>query len=131
MDGVGKPRHLLLQASGGGKRHAKAADALIMAEPSPHGQFSVSDGHATSHRESDDNYRNVIHRMSGWRVIVCRDGRQWIIQNGRSSGRRGAEWKGGSYCTTLGALLRDWRRHTGDDGAFLASILPDRIRRQT
>ena len=41
---------------------------------------------ATSHRESDDDYRDVIALLAPrWRVICCRDGIQWILQKKEAS----------------------------------------------
>lgn len=50
-----------------------------------------------SHRESDPNYGAVIAQLNDrWRVIVCRDGIQWILQKSKKSGA-GARWQGRSY----------------------------------
>ena len=60
-----------------------------------------------SHRESDDNYDCVVARLDdGWRVIVCRDDLQWILQrrDGERVGR--ARWTGVGYCRTRESLLR-------------------------
>jgi hypothetical protein len=38
-----------------------------------------------------------------WRVIVCRDGLQWILQESASSSRG---WRRNSYCQTRRALVR-------------------------
>ena len=60
-----------------------------------------------SHRESDDNYARIVARLDDdGRVIVCRDGLQWILQ--RRDGERGgrARWTGVGYCQTRKALLR-------------------------
>lgn len=86
-----------------------------------------------SHRESDDGYRAIVVRFSDkWRVIVCKDHLQWIIQ--RSEGVRHGQrrWTGVHYCTTRDALLRLCRA-CGEcaDPAMLAvlSALPDVIGR--
>lgn len=60
-----------------------------------------------SHRERDDDYRDVVCILSDrWRVIVCRDGLQWIIQ--RRDGERFGQtrWTGIHYCTSREALIR-------------------------
>jgi len=120
-------QHLLIQVPGRGKRHARAAAARNIHTLSTPCQLLFACAPSTSHRERDDNYRGVIYRILGWRVIICRDGIQWIIQSSRCAGRRHIEWKGRSYCHSRSVLLRDWRRHTGDDCAVLAVHLPDRI----
>ena len=60
-----------------------------------------------SHRESDDDYARVVARLDDrWRVIVCRDDLQWILQrrDGERAGR--ARWTGVGYFLTREALLR-------------------------
>ena len=67
--------------------------------------LSLSDGDklnpltGPSHRESADNYARIVARLDDdGRVIVCRDGLQWILQ--RRDGERGgrARWTGVGYC---------------------------------
>ena len=58
---------------------------------------------ATSHRERDDNYRDVIALLAPrWRVICCRDGIQWILQKKEAS--HAGPWRGVKYCTTKNLL---------------------------
>ena len=58
-----------------------------------------------SHRERDDAYRNVVAQLAPrWRVIVCRDGIQWILQ--RKEASHGGPWRGVSYNTNRDGLLR-------------------------
>ncbi len=53
----------------------------------------------SSHRESDDNYARVVARLDdGWRVIVCRDDLQWILQRRDGERAGGARWAGVVYC---------------------------------
>ena len=82
--------------------------------------LSLSDGDklnpltGPSHRESDDNYARVVaHLGDSWRVIVCRDDLQWILQrrDGERAGR--ARWTGVGYCLTPEALLRLCRASGG------------------
>ena len=57
--------------------------------------------------EESDNYPNVVARLGGdWRVIVCRDGIQWIVQRrtGKRHGR--ARWEARSYCRSREGLIR-------------------------
>ena len=59
---------------------------------------------ATSQRESDDNYRDVVALLAPrWRVICCRDGIQWILQKKEASHE--APWRGVKYFTTKAALI--------------------------
>jgi len=64
-------------------------------------------------KESDLHYPN-IRLNARWRVIVCRDGVQWILQHlhGPETGLK-ACWDGRSYCRTKEALLRCSRLHCG------------------
>lgn len=65
-------------------------------------------GPATSRHESDDTYGRVITRQGRYRVIVCKDDMQWIIQHSRKRGM-GKVWQGVSYVTTRDSLTRLWR----------------------
>ena len=83
-----------------------------------------------SHRESDPNYGAVIAQLNDrWRVIVCRDGIQWILQKSKKS-RVGARWQGRSYCRTREALMRVCAQHGGQidpSALMILEALPDRI----
>lgn len=56
-----------------------------------------------SNRETSPSYTNVIAQGVKYRVIVCADNIQWIIQ--RLSGDR---YRSESFCTTKSALIREW-----------------------
>ena len=52
-----------------------------------------------SHRERDEAYLGTIVQFSPrWRLILCKDQMQWIIQKKESS-RRG-DWRGLKYVTS-------------------------------
>ena len=58
-----------------------------------------------THRESHDSYIGTITNCKNlWRVIICRDGMQFILQK-RSSGTNTGVWKGKSHCATREELL--------------------------
>ena len=58
-----------------------------------------------SHRERDDAYRNVVAQLAPrWRVIICRDGIQWILQ--RKEASHGGPWRGVSYHTNRDGLIK-------------------------
>jgi hypothetical protein len=58
-----------------------------------------------SHRERDDGYKGVVAQLAPrWRVIVCKDGMQWIVQQKESS--HGGPWRGVSYHTNRDGLRR-------------------------
>lgn len=84
-----------------------------------------------SHRERDDNYHAIAVRLSyRWRVIICRDALQWIVQRRRDAGRRGSEWKGIHYCASRKALIRLSDASCRDMSTKARAVLeelPDRI----
>ena len=59
-----------------------------------------------SHRERDDNYAKVITQLAPrWRVIICKDGIQWILQKRSVPSPNAGTWSGKSYSTTRDALI--------------------------
>lgn len=77
-------------------------------------------------RETADGYRGELHRMGRWRIALCRDGIQYLLQRQRPRKEGvGVAWDSVCYLTTRAALLRRWRRETGDAGEILAR-LPER-----
>jgi hypothetical protein len=63
--------------------------------------------------ESSDAYPN-IKLNAGWRVILCRDGIQWILQRRHGPERpAGARWEGRAYCRIHDALIRCCRAYSG------------------
>ena len=79
---------------------------------------------ATSNRESADHYHTIIEKTETHRVILCREGLQWIIQFRSGKTVAGPRWRSISYCTTREALTRLWPQVTGQ--ALLTDI-PERI----
>ncbi len=73
-----------------------------------------------SHRESDPGYCHIVARLNGgWRVIICRDGLQWILQYWRSPC-----WRNRRFCMTSAALQREAQTHCGDiDPGALKTLL--------
>lgn len=67
-----------------------------------------------SHRETADSYARVIAGLNErWRVIVCKDAIQWILQR-RDAERSGQpRWAGHSYFRTKSALIRVSRASCG------------------
>ena len=60
-----------------------------------------------SHRESEDNYHDVVAQLAPrWRVIVCKDYLQWIIQKRTAEPLHRGEWRGQSYVTSRNSLIR-------------------------
>ena len=60
-----------------------------------------------SHRESEDKYLDVVAQLAPrWRVIVCKDYQQWIIQKRTAEPLHAGVWRGVSYVTTRNSLIR-------------------------
>jgi hypothetical protein len=83
------------------------------------------------HHETADSYVGLIVPLNEqWRVIVCKDGIQWILQrrDARRSGQ--ARWTGASYHCDRNSLIRVSRTLCGRiDPAAMAvlEVLPDWI----
>ena len=59
-----------------------------------------------SHRERDDHYAKVIVQLGpSWRIIVCKDGIQWILQQRSVAAPNTGTWSGKSYSTTRSGLI--------------------------
>jgi hypothetical protein len=78
-------------------------------------------------RESYENYDRVVARLSDkHRVILCRDGVQWILQ--RKISNEDDCWRGRSFCRTKEALLRCIGENAGPipvDALIILNALPD------
>jgi hypothetical protein len=60
----------------------------------------------TSPRERDDNYAEVVvHLAPRWRIIVCKDAIQYILQKRSVSPLNTGTWSGKSYSTTRDAII--------------------------
>ena len=81
-----------------------------------------------SKRERDETYHGVILTKGNWRVIICKDGLQWILQK-RAKEVAQSRWRGDSYSQTRKALTRLWHAKTGDyhGACHLSQTLPERI----
>lgn len=59
-----------------------------------------------SHRERDDNYRSVIVWLAPrWRVIVCKDAIQFILQKRSVAPPNTGTWAGKTFSTTRHGLM--------------------------
>lgn len=78
-------------------------------------------------RESDDAYPRVLTNLDDrWRVILCRDALQFILQRRISPSPDG--WRGQRFCVTRAALLRDVREfapEASEEGMRILWHLPD------
>ena len=79
-----------------------------------------------THRERDDGYKSVVAQLTTrWRVIVCKDGMQWIVQQKEAS--NGGPWRGMGYHTNRDGLLRACGSLEALDSSGLEALeaLPD------
>lgn len=81
-------------------------------------------------REAAENYRGEVFRFGDWRVVVCRNEIQWIVQRRTRNGRPDTgRWEAVGFFLTRVALVRLWRAATGDSGEDLAQLLPEKFRK--
>lgn len=81
-------------------------------------------------REASDTNSTEIYRLGDWRVIVCADDIQWILQaRTRAGGPAGPRWEGRHFTRRRETLVRLWRALAGDDGAVFLALLPERFGR--
>jgi len=60
--------------------------------------------------EAADDYGQVVVQANpAIRVIACRSGLQWIVQQGKISGP-GVRWRGKAYCRTRAGLIDAYAR---------------------
>lgn len=72
--------------------------------PTPPKTACLSTSHI-SHRERDDAYVGTIVQFDPrWRLILCKDQTQWIIQKKESSHR--GFWRGKQYLTCKDSVLK-------------------------
>ena len=73
--------------------------------PPPHGIFTgVAYTKTLSHRERDDDYAFIVTNLAPrYRVILCPQSLQWIIQKKECS--RAADWRAEQYLTSRDGLI--------------------------
>ena len=85
-----------------------------------------------SRRERDDNYWGVIVVLSDrWRVIIDEQGDQFIVQKHYAESLHGDVWRGQSYLTTKGSLIKACVRLgclSGSNQWLLLDALPSTVR---
>ena len=60
-----------------------------------------------SNRERDDSFCQVVVQLAPrWRVVVCKDRLQWIIQKRTAEPLHRGLWRGHSYVTNRSSLIR-------------------------
>ena len=77
-------------------------EAMFLSQQSDRGQVMVID---PTLRESDNLYPKVVAQPSiRWRVILCAQGLQWIIQKKESS--HAGPWRAEKYLNSRSALIK-------------------------
>ena len=96
LAGPGRDTHSGLQ-----KKSAMGSDQNVSEN------FESYDVVQLAHRERDDEYREVIVQLTPrWRVIVCKDYLQWIIQKRTAEPLHRGVWRSQSYVTSRNSLIR-------------------------
>jgi len=84
-----------------------------------------------AHQESSDQYSYVILRLNNrWRIILCRQVLQWILQ--RRENLHGGAWRAFRYFRTRKALIEECGRLgllSDITAAQLKDILPSHFNR--
>lgn len=74
--------------------------------PTLHQNSTGSSPQPPSRRERDDDYGDVIVDLAPrWRVIICKDGMQFILQQRSVAPPNTGTWSGKSYSTTRSGLI--------------------------
>lgn len=67
--------------------------------------MGVANANTPSHRERDENYADIVVQLtSRYRIILCPQGLQWIIQEQEASHE--APWRAQEYHTSRESLLK-------------------------
>ena len=78
------------------------------------------------HREGSDTYHAEIFRKGRYRVILCKNAIQWIIQ--RRDRLAGTRWRGLSYCICRDSLISVWHEDMGLNVPPEMLALPETVR---
>ena len=84
-------------------------------------------GPNSDRRESSDTYSDELYREGQWRIILSREGNQWILQRmTRATSPAGPRWVSEHWCQTGTALARVW---PGSEraGLMFVACLPEHI----
>jgi hypothetical protein len=92
--------------------------------PRPRPTAPVAAEQIPTHRESDDAYRDVAATLAeDLRVIVCKNGLQYIPQRRHADGLRGAAWRSLCYCALKSSLIRAYEGLQGRSGPVSTAAL--------
>ena len=120
LAGLGRDTH-----SGPQKKSAMGSDQNASEN------FGSYDTSQLVHKERDDEYREVIVQLKPrWRVIVCKDYLQWIIQKRTAEPLHRGVWCGQSYVTGRNSLIRlcaSLELHSDDNVCATLDALPEQF----
>ena len=87
------------------KTHRTVKMTDLKYPPLPSKYTGLTPFYNSSHRERDDDYRKVLANFSPrWRVIICKDNIQMILQRRSVSPPNTGTWAGRKYCMTRKGL---------------------------
>ncbi len=87
--------------------------------------FTPFTGLKNDKRESSENYRGEIMRVGDWRISVCRDQIQFLVQaRTRANSPKGPRWESKSFCLSPIKALELWPAPY-EAKVMLATIMPD------
>ena len=77
----------------------------------------------TDTRETAETYRGELFRLGHYRVVLCRDGLQWIYQRKRAViSPRGVAWNSVGYCVSRNGLARLHRAYNGTEAQKISAL---------
>lgn len=85
--------------------------------------------HETSHRETAENYANVVYQRGRYRVIVSVDDVQWIFQIRTGKNAATARWRSERYFLTQKHLITYSRAYFGAPTPMELIDLPEFFKR--
>ncbi|TIS23899.1 MAG: hypothetical protein E5X07_15760 [Mesorhizobium sp.] len=71
--------------------------------------------HVPDNRQRSDTYANVVFRINDrWRIIVCPEGVQWILQKRKGNLVGSPAWNAVKFCRSKVGLCRALKEEVGD-----------------
>jgi len=79
--------------------------------------------HGCDPRETSETYKGELFRLGRYRVVVCRDGLQWLYQRCRPTiTAEGIAWRTLGCCTNKKSLMRLHRAHSGSEAKAISDL---------
>ena len=94
-------------------------------------RMGVANTNTPSHRERDDEYAYVVVQLTArYRVILCLQGLQWVIQKKECS--RSGHWRAEQYLTSRDSLIEACEKRgllSDPNAEAVLYALPDHLSR--